>query len=37
MKRKEYEKPTMQVVKLNHMPQLLNTSGEKPDYIPEAW
>ena len=37
MKRKNYKKPTMQVVKLRHMPQLLNTSGEKQDYIPEEW
>ena len=35
MKRKNYEKLTMQVVKLKHMPQLLTAS--KPDYIPEPW
>ena len=35
MKQKEYKKPTMQVVKLKHMPQLLQSS--KPDYYPEPW
>jgi hypothetical protein len=37
MKRKDYQKPTMQIVKLKHMPHLLQASGEKPDYIPEEW
>ncbi|SNU03679.1 hypothetical protein SAMN06298211_10365 [Prevotellaceae bacterium MN60] len=37
MKQKEYKKPTIQIVKLNHVPQLLQGSGEKPDYIPEEW
>ena len=38
MKRKRmYERPQMQVVELREMPQLLQASGEKPDYIPEQW
>ena len=37
MKRKNYQKPTMQIVLLRQTPQLLQGSGEKPDYIPEAW
>lgn len=35
MKKKEYQKPAMQVVKLSNIPQLLQMS--KPDYIPEPW
>jgi hypothetical protein len=35
MKRKEYEQPAMQVVKLKYVPQLL--TGSKPDYDPEEW
>lgn len=35
MKRKIYEKPTMQVVKLKQMPQLLQSSI--PDYEPVEW
>lgn len=37
MKRKNYQKPTMQIVLLKQNPQLLQASGEKPDYIPEEW
>ena len=29
MKRKDYQKPTMQVVLLQHRAQILETSGEK--------
>jgi len=35
MKKKEYEQPKTDVVKLKYMPQLL--MGSKPDYIPEEW
>lgn len=35
MKRKDYEKPTMQVVKLQHQSPLLQAS--KPDYDSESW
>lgn len=35
MKRKEYKKPTTQVVKLQQAPQLLQAS--RPDYYPEPW
>ena len=37
MKRKDYEKPTMEVVLLKHQCHLLTGSAEKPDYIPELW
>ena len=37
MKRKEYEKPTLQIVLLKGSQPLLTGSGEKPDYIPEEW
>lgn len=37
MKRKDYRKPTIEVVKLKQQPQLLAGSAEKPDYIPEEW
>jgi len=32
-----YDRPTIQVVELRELPQLLAGSGEKPDYIPEGW
>ena len=35
MKRRDYEKPTMQVVKLQHQSALLQAS--KPDYDSESW
>ena len=35
MKKKTYEKPTMQVVKLQQKMQLLEASH--PDYVPEEW
>jgi hypothetical protein len=37
MKRKEYKKPTMEIVLLKQNPQLLQASGDRPNYIPEAW
>ena len=37
MKRKDYKKPTMEIVLLKQNPQLLQASGEKQDYIPEEW
>ena len=39
MKRQKrtYEKPAMQVYELKQTPQLLQASGEKPDYYPEPW
>jgi len=37
MKRKDYRKPTMQIVMLRSAQPLLTGSGEKPDYIPEEW
>lgn len=35
MKKKKYEKPTMQVVKMQHTMKLLDMSH--PDYVPEEW
>ena len=35
MKKKLYEKPTMQVVKLQHQPQLLQSSGGTSPYTPD--
>ena len=35
MKRKDYEQPTMQVVKLQYQSALLQAS--KPDYDSESW
>ena len=35
--KRNYEKPTMQVIELKQRPRLLNASGEKQDYQPEAW
>ena len=32
MKRKDYERPTMRVVELQHMTQLLQTSGTRNGY-----
>ena len=37
MKKRQYEKPTMKVVMLQHQPQLLQASGERPDYVPQDW
>lgn len=37
MKKRQYEKPTMKVVMLQHQPQLLQASGKMPNYVPEAW
>ena len=37
MKKRQYGKPTMKVVMLQHQPQLLQASGERPDYVPQDW
>ena len=34
MKKKKYEKPTMQVVKMQHTTLL---QASHPDYVPEEW
>ena len=37
MKKKSYEKPTMQVVKLKQQPTLLQTSGDVNASMPNPW
>ena len=37
MKKKSYEKPTMEVVKLQHQAQLLQTSGDVNASMPNPW
>lgn len=37
MRKKQYDKPSMKVVALQHQPQLLAGSGERPDYTPQQW
>ncbi len=37
MKKRQYEKPTMKVVMLQHQPQLLAGSGQMTDYESKDW
>ena len=37
-KKRQYERPSMKVVMLQHKPMLLaGSGGERPDYIPMEW
>ena len=37
MKRKDYEKPAMKVVELQHRTMILTTSSERQDYESYEW